>query len=157
MLNNRVARPVSPPVASPRQTSNPCRHPTCWASPQSSHTVFSKSCHEACISSPLSAHPSLVCGCTAPQIETPICVRRTTTYQFIWQQQHTCGTLGRSPMECGVDGQSHKIPYFNPRTQRPFTQSDPPRRAWVRCNRLCTGVGRILSCLHKWRMTSSAA
>jgi len=33
----------------------------------------------------------------------------------------------------------------------------PPRRAWVRCNRLCTGVGRILYCLHKWRMTSSAA
>jgi len=32
-----------------------------------------------------------------------------------------------------------------------------PRIAWVRLNRLRTGVGRFRSCLYKWGMTSSAA
>jgi len=32
-----------------------------------------------------------------------------------------------------------------------------PRRAWVRLNRLRTGVGRFRSCLYKWGMASSAA
>jgi len=31
-----------------------------------------------------------------------------------------------------------------------------PRRAWVRLNRLRTGVGRFRSCLYKWGMASSA-
>jgi len=31
---------------------------------------------------PLSAHPTMGCSCTAPQNETPICTRRTTTHQF---------------------------------------------------------------------------
>jgi len=32
-----------------------------------------------------------------------------------------------------------------------------PRRAWVRLNRLRTGVGRFRCCLYKWGMASSAA
>ena len=32
-----------------------------------------------------------------------------------------------------------------------------PRRAWVRLNRIRTGVGRFRSCLYKWGMASSAA
>ena len=32
-----------------------------------------------------------------------------------------------------------------------------PRRAWVRLDRLRTGVGRFCSCLYKWGMASSAA
>ena len=32
-----------------------------------------------------------------------------------------------------------------------------PRTAWVRLNRLRTGVGRFFSCLYKWGMASSAA
>ena len=32
-----------------------------------------------------------------------------------------------------------------------------PRRAWVRLNRLRTGVGRFRSYLYKWRVASSAA
>jgi len=31
----------------------------------------------------LSAHLFIECRCQAPQIETPICTRRTTTHQFI--------------------------------------------------------------------------
>ena len=48
---------------------------------------------------------STECKCMASQIETHICICRTTTRQFMWQQQqHTCGALGGSPMECGVGG-----------------------------------------------------
>jgi len=32
-----------------------------------------------------------------------------------------------------------------------------PRRAWVRLNRIRTGVGRFRSCLYKWGMVPSAA
>ena len=32
---------------------------------------------------PLRAHPSIECCCTAPQIETPICTRRTATHQLL--------------------------------------------------------------------------
>jgi len=70
------------------------RHPTCWASSQWKHTVSSTPCHGAWTLAPLSAHLSIECRCTASHIETPICTHRTTTHQFIWQQQqHTCGAL----------------------------------------------------------------
>jgi len=54
---------------------------------------------------PLRAHPSIECSCTAPQIETHTCNRRTTTHQFFWQQRHTCGAVGGPSMERGVGGQ----------------------------------------------------
>jgi len=34
--------------------------------------------------------------------------------------------------------------------------NDLPRRAWVRLNHLCTGVGSFRSCLYKWSMAPSA-
>jgi len=80
------------------QPSNPRRHPTCWASSQWSHTVSSTPCHGAWTSAPLSTHTPTECKRTAPQIETPICTRRTTSHQFIWQQQHTCGAVGGLPI-----------------------------------------------------------
>ena len=48
------------------------------------------------------------------------------------------------------------------RTVIPDTGTYPPgmtlpRKAWVRRNRLRTGVGRFHSCLYKWGMASSAA
>ena len=56
-------------------------------------------------------------------------------------------------MECGV---------VRLRTFIPDTGTHPPgmtfpRIAWVRLNRLRTGVGRFRSCLCKWGMSSSAA
>ena len=103
------------------QPSNPRRHPTCSASSQRSHTVSSTPCHGAWTPAPLSAHPSTECKRTAPQIETPIGTRRTTTHQFIWQQQRTCGAVGGSSMECRVDGQPYKTPkmHFHPRHGTP--------------------------------------
>jgi len=41
-----------------RQPSNPRRHPTCWASSQSSHTISRTPCHRARTPAPLSIHPS---------------------------------------------------------------------------------------------------
>jgi len=60
-------------------------------------------------------------------------------------------------MESGVGGQPHKIPHFYPRHRHPTPGMTLPRRAWVRLNRLRTGVGRFRSCLYKWGMASSAA
>ena len=108
------------------QPSIPRRHPTCWASSQWSHTVSSTPCHGAWTPVPLSAHPSTECRCTAPQIETRVCSRRTT-HHFLCQ--HTCGTLGGSPMECGVGGQPHKTPHFHTRHRHPPSLSDPPKKS----------------------------
>jgi len=44
---------------------------------------FSTPCHEAWTFAPLSAHPPIECKRTAPQIETPIRTRHTTSHQFI--------------------------------------------------------------------------
>jgi len=87
---------------------------------------------------PLSARMSIRCKCMAPQIETPICTHRTTTYQFIWQQQHIYGTMGGSPMECGVGGQPYKTLHFHPWHRHPPPWNDPPKTAGVRLNRLRT-------------------
>ena len=71
------------------------------------------------------------CKHTAPQIETLICTRRTTSHQFIWQQQHTCSAVGGSPMECGVGGQPYKTPHFHPRHQQLTPRNDPPKKSLV--------------------------
>jgi len=92
---------------------------------------------------------------TAPQVETPICIRRTSNHQFIEQQQK-CGALGGSPMEFGVGGQPYKAPNFHAQHRHPPLGMTLPRRAWVRLNRLRTGVGGFRSCLYKWGMASSA-
>ena len=94
-----------------------------------SHTVSSKPCHGAWTPAPLSAHPSIECRCTAPQIEAPIYTLRTTIHLFIWQQQHTCGALSRSPMECRVGGQPHKTPHFHSRHRYPPTRNVPPKKS----------------------------
>jgi len=60
-------------------------------------------------------------------------------------------------MECRVDGQPHKTPHFHPRHRHSFPGVTLPRRAWVRHNRLNTGVSHFHSCLYKWGMASSAA
>jgi len=62
-------------------------------------------------------------------METPICTRRTITHQFFWQQQHTCGAVGGSSMECRVGGQPHKTPHFNSRHWYPPSRNDPPKKS----------------------------
>ena len=109
-----------------RTTFNPRRHPTCWASSQWSHTVSGMPCHGAWTPAPLNSHPSIDIRCTAPQIETPICTRRTITHQSIWQHQHTCWAMGRSPVESGVVGQPHKTLRFHSRHRHQPTHPEWP-------------------------------
>jgi len=45
-------------------------------------------------------------------------------------------------MEGGLAGQPFEIPYFHPDTGTHFPGMTLPRRAWVRLDRLRTGVGR---------------
>jgi len=49
-------------------------------------------------------------------------------------------------MECGVDGQRHNTPNSIPDTGTYSPGITLPRRAWVRFNRLRTGVERFRSC-----------
>ena len=55
---------------------------------------FSTSLNGAWTSAPLSAHLSTKWECTASEIKTRICTRRTTAHQFTWQQQQKRGALG---------------------------------------------------------------
>jgi len=84
-------------------------------------------------------------------------VHKHVLSSFLWiTLEHTYGALGGSSMECGVGGQLLKTPHFHHRHRHSSPQATLPR-AWVRLNRLRTGVGRFRSCLYKWGMASSAA
>ena len=111
------------------QPSYSCSHPTCWASSQWSYTFSSTPCRGVWSPAPLSAHLSTGCEYTASQIETTICARRTTTHQFIWQQQHTYGALGGSPNEGGVVGQPYETPYFHSRHRHPPSRNGPAKNS----------------------------
>ena len=119
--------------------SNPRRHPTCWASSRWSHAVCSTPCNGVWTSASLGAHPPIECKRTAPYIETPVCTRRTTSHQFVWQQ-HTCGAVDELPMECGVDGKPHTTPHFYSR-QEPGS-GNPGILTWVTVTRVIWGHSR---------------
>ena len=72
---------------------------------------------------------SIECRRTTPQIEMSICACRTTTQQFFWQQQHVCGALGVSPMECGAGQQPHKTLHFHSRHGCRPSWNDPPKKS----------------------------
>jgi len=95
---------------------------------------------------PRRAHLSIECDYTASQIETPICTRCATTHQFIWQQKSVA--LGGSPWNAERLNNTTKLRTFIPDVGTYPPGTALPRTAWV--NRLCTGVGRFNSCLHKY-------
>ena len=130
------------------QPSYSRRHPTCWASPQWSHTVSSTMCHGVRISAPLSPHLSTEWQCTATQIETPICTRRTTTpVHLITTELVRSGHI--------TDGNAERLDHTSRlRIFIPDIGTHPPgmalqRTAWVWLNRL--------SRLHKREMAYSGA
>ena len=98
-----------------------------------------------------STHLPTECRCSAPEIETPICARRTTIHQFVWQQRM-----------CGADYQWKVEWADNPTDFIPDTGTHPlkitlPKTARVQLNRLRTGAARFRSSLCRWGMASSAA
>ena len=131
-------------------------HPTCGASSQWSHTVSSTPCHGAWTSAPLSAHLSTECECTAPQIGTPICslpVQNNSPVHLTSAAQWTDYQWNAEWLD-----NTTRLRTFIPDTgTHPFPGMTLPRKAWVRLNRLRTGVGRFRSCLYKWGMAPSAA
>ena len=52
-------------------------------------------------------------------------------------------------------GNASRLHAFVPETNARPVGMSLPRAAWVKLNRLRTGVGRFHSCMHKWRLTSS--
>jgi len=139
------------------QTSNPRRHPTCWASSQWSHNVSSTPFHGAWTSAPLSAHPSIECERTATQnrhthlyLPHNISSVYLTTTTYVRRRGRNANGMRSGRIAPQDSAFSSSIPAP---THPGWTF---PRRAWVRLNRLRTGVGRFRSCLYKWGMASSA-
>ena len=97
------------------EPSYPRRHPTCWIRRKGTTLFLARRATEPgyLLSS------AFTCPANRSQIETPVCVPRTTAHQFTWQQQQKCGTLGGSPVECGVVGQHYETRYFYPRRRQP--------------------------------------
>jgi len=60
-------------------------------------------------------------------------------------------------MECGLGGQPTALRIFIPDTGTHPPGMTLARKAWVRLNRLRTGVGHFRSCLYKWGTASFAA
>jgi len=74
------------------------------------------------------------------------------------RQQQKCAALCRSSVECGAFvGEHYETLHFHPDTGTHSPGMALTRTAWVRLNRLRTGLGRFCSCLHKWGMAPSAA
>jgi len=101
--------------------------------------------------SPLSAHLSTKRGCTASQIETPICTCRTTTYQFTWWQQQILWVDHWWNAELLEN--TTKLYAFIPDIGTHPPGMALPRTAWMWFNRLCTSVGRFCSRFYKWDIT----
>ena len=55
------------------------------------------------------------------------------------------------------EANSSRLHDFIPNVRFPPAGIDLPRPAWVRLNRLRTGVGRFRSSMHKWGLASSAS
>jgi len=139
-----------------------CRHPTCRTSSQRSHIASSRPS-----TLPLASmehghllHSTFTCPPSGNAW------RLISMHPFVPAAQQLiissddnnkkCGALGGSPMECGVVGQHHETPHFNPRHGTHPPGMTLPRTAWVRLNCLCTGVGRFRPCLHKWGSRTTA-
>jgi len=101
-------------------------------------------------SAPLSAHLSTGWECTASQIETPICTRRT---QLIDSSDDNSSAALWPDHRWNTEwlGTTTRLRSFIPGIGNHSSGMTLPRRtACVRLNYLCTGVERFRSYLHKW-------
>ena len=135
-------------------SSYPRRNPTCWASSQRNHIVSSTPCHWVWTSAPLSSYPFTAWQGTASQIETPAAQQLISSYD-----DNNRSAAFWTDHRWNAESLENTTRF---RTFPPDIGTHPPgmslpKTAWVRFNRLRTGVGRFRSCLHKWGMAPSAA
>jgi len=105
---------------------------------------------------PLSSHPPIECKRTAPRIETPICTCRAQHLISLSNNNIRAAQWVEYQWNVEWTDSPTRLRIFNPDTGTHPPGMTLPKRAWVRLNRLCTGVGRFRSCLHTWGMASSA-
>ena len=128
------------------QPSNPRRRPTCWASSQWSHTISRTPCHgvhRVQLHGPSNRDTHLY-----PPHSNSSASLTPTTYVRRSGRIINGTRSGRTTPQDSALNSRHRY--------RPPGMT-LPKRAWVRLNRLRTGVGRFRSCLYKWGMASSAA
>ena len=129
------------------QPSNPRKYLTCWASSQRSHPVSTTRAME-------SGH-LLHSALTRPSSANARHLK--SRHPFVPAAQHLISSSDNNIRAAQwADYQWNAEWADNPTSLRTFTpDTHPPgitlpRRAWVRLNRLRTGVGRFRSCLYKW-------
>ena len=103
-------------------------YPICLSSSRRRHTVSSTPCQGAWTSAPLSVHLSAEWECTVSQIETPNYTCRTTTHQYIWQQQK-CSAVGESSMELRSGRTTLQDHVLSPRHRHPFFWNGPAKNS----------------------------
>ena len=133
------------------QPSYARRHPTSWASWQRTQpTLFLA--HRAMKPAHL-LHPALIdsLGGNARQLKSRhrlVPAAQLTVHLTTTKYVRRTGRINNG-MRSGW--------YFHPWHRHHPPGMALPRTAWVRLNRLRTGVGRFSSCLYKWGMACSAA
>ena len=122
-----------------------------------SHAVFALSCPKAWLSTPQSAHVPPLWRASTTQFKTPFCACCSGTAQICKQTGHQCSKMGGPQVEHWVRESTSCLHSFFDDVDALPPEMGLPRPAWVRLNRLQTGVSLFRSSMHKWGMVSTAS
>jgi len=139
------------------QPSNARKNPTCWASSRWSHTVCSTPCHGAWTPAPLSANPPSSANTRRLKSRNSVVPAAQHLISLSDSNNIHAAQLADHQWNAEWMDSPTRLCIFMPDTGAHPPGMTLPRRAWIRLNHLRTGVGRFLSCMHKWGMASSGA
>ena len=139
------------------QPSNPRRHPACWAPSQRSYTISWTPCHGARTPAPLSIHPSFGAATRCLKSRHPFVAAAQQLISFSDNNSVRAAQWADHQWNAEWADNPTRLLTLIPDTGTHTPGMTLPRKAWVRLNRLRTGVRRFHSCLYKWGMASSAA